>query len=125
MRKKQKPLELQKQDTKRKFKDECENCLTYKEDVHSYYDADNKVYILCPDCAKKNKLIIKNWLNEPIERENKRGNKSRKSKDNKNTSNTENVSEDKGQLLHSRVSRRKRNTEQPEHKSRGRKKTLI
>lgn len=117
---------------KRKYKEECDDCHEYKYDVHGYYDAEDNVYILCPECMKKNKLIVKNWRNEPIEREENNDKKSsnkktkhKTSKDDTNSSNTENGCKDPGQLLHSGVSRRKRSTEQSEHKPRGRKTTLI
>lgn len=92
---------------KRKFKDLCSACNTYKEDVHSYFDAKNNVYLLCPDCMKQNKSLIRNWKNEPIEREvehdkdegsKKKRTKKSEGKNNKNSSNTENGSKDSGQL---------------------------
>ena len=135
MRKKLSLSELPK-NAKRKFKDECEGCNTYKEDVHSYYDNENRVYLLCPDCLKKNKLIVRNWKNEPVLRKeeikhekNKSTEKTRTEKsagkNNKNSSNTKDVSKDSRQLLHGGVSRRKRSTEQSEHRSGKRKSTLI
>ena len=115
---------------RKRFKDECDDCGTYKFDVHSYYDSENIAHILCEECAKKNKLIVRNWKNEPIEREdnndkNKNSKKTRTKKsageNNTNSSNTENGSKDSGQLLHDRVSRRKRSSEQSEHRPRTRK----
>ena len=89
MRKKLKLSELPK-NVKRKYKDECMGCNTYKEDVHSYYDDENNVYLLCPDCLKKNKSVIRNWKNELIERED--SNEKRKS--NKKTRSKQSTSKD-------------------------------
>lgn len=113
----------------RKFKDMCDSCMDNREDVHSYFDSEGNVYLLCPECVKKNKSIVRNWKGEEITHEDESSKKKRtkqsKGKNNKNSSNTENGSKDSGQLLHGRVSRRKRDTEQPEHRPGRRKKTLI
>lgn len=40
---------------KKKWKDECDNCHKFKEDIHGYYDYndESKSYVLCLSCAKK------------------------------------------------------------------------
>lgn len=121
----------------KKWKDECDKCKEYKLDVHSYYDSLGKVYILCPECLRKNSLVTLNWRHEPItnEKENTKNEKNKNnqkksprrksSKDNKDNSNHENDSKDKGQLLHGRVSRRKVSTKSTKHRPGTRKISLI
>lgn len=114
---------------RRRFKDECDECKTYKQDVHSYLDKDGTVYILCPECAKKNKSIIRDWKGEEIIHENKNSKKTRTKKsageDNSNSGDTENGSEDSRQLLHSGISGREGSSEQSEHRPGRRKKKSV
>lgn len=35
----------------KRWKDECDGCLTYQYDCHSY-EVDGKILILCPNCAQ-------------------------------------------------------------------------
>lgn len=127
------PKHLELQNDKKKWKDECDDCKQYKYNVHSYYDNFDKPHILCLDCLKKNKLVVYDWQHKEINREeikNEEKSNQKKptrecSKNNKNTTNNENECQDKGQLLHSRVSRRKNSTKQPKHKPGTRKISLI
>ena len=52
MKKKLSRLECQNVSNKKKWKEECSNCNTWKYDVHSY-DVNNITMLLCPECAKK------------------------------------------------------------------------
>ncbi len=133
MKKSRKHLELQSDSNKKKWKDECDDCKQYKYDVHGYYDTFDKPHILCPECLKKNKLVVLDWQRKPINREEikyeKESNQEKRtrkcSKSNKDTTNNENVSEDKGELLHSGVSRRKSSTKCTKYRPGTRKISLI
>lgn len=136
MKTKYKHFELQ--ENKKEWKDECDVCKEYKFNVHSYYDDNGKVYILCQDCLKKNKLVTLDWHKRPIQKEkeiinepkkktsnNKKTTTSKHCKSNKDNSNDENGSKDKRQLLHSGVSRRKSITKPTKHRPGTRKINLI
>lgn len=131
MKKLSKHFELQ--NDKKRWKDECDDCKQYKYDVHSYYDNFDKPHILCPECLKKNKLVVYDWQHKEINREeikNEKENNQKKctrksSKNHKDSTNNENVREDKRQLLYRGVSGRKSSTKQPKHRPGTRKISLI